>query len=110
MRHFTQRFDVSNLDRGIGIRFHPDNGMELTELCYLKSLGRFAIELNGLAWATDPEYILLARIGAQKRFYEAGEPYPRHWKFDPMTGEQINPTGYDRFMSLIDMYFNGQTA
>lgn len=95
---FTRDFSAEELDRGDGMNFHPDWRNPRKGDAFLFIYGKTIEECR-----FDPEtstfvaryphgqiHIQLERIGDGKP-QKVGDPYPKHWYFDPWTGEGSRP-------------------
>ncbi len=81
-RELHRDYTAEQVDRGEGMIFHPHSGRPIREYVYD-------------VWRNQYHYIgaYLSRIG-RGACLRAGDPYPDHWVYDPLTGEAL--VGEDR--------------
>lgn len=84
-RRLPRDYSAQQLERGRGMTCHPVCGMPLVECVYDPQRQRFfrVSVLDGCRYALD-------RIG-DGRDHDEGDRYPRHWNYDPYTGERLKP-------------------
>lgn len=94
MSTFVRHYTAKQLNRGEGMTYHPASGKQLSDLAYVKSKERFChyIELTRLWFDLDDRYecIWQERIGTGRKEHFPGDPFPKHWQFDPWTGKKLN--------------------
>lgn len=104
MSTFVRHYTAKQLNRGEGMTYHPASGKQLSDLVYVKSKERFChcIELTRLWFDFDDRYerIWQERIGTGRKEYFSGDPFPKHWRFDPWTGEKLNDDEDKRIRSI----------
>ncbi len=78
---------ADELDRGVGMRFHPVTGVEISRYHSFSTEAHEYYIRSG--WANCGN-IHADRIG-DGGGRSAGDSYLKHWLFDPYTGEMFNP-------------------
>ncbi len=77
-----------DLDRGVGMKFHPLCGLELRCLAYDWQSRQFSCTFHFGGWCMDGKRVAYDRISGGMS-WGAGEPYPPHWKFHPLSGKKL---------------------
>jgi len=88
-KRFKKPYASEHLDAGVDMIFHPVNGMELRYMCADYSSRCFYYRDSKGGWDMDAQAVVVDRISAGKDV-AYGESYPRHWNFDPFTGEELD--------------------
>ena len=86
-RVFKRVYTAKQLNRGEEMIYHPVTGERLKHLTFLHD-GVFAIVIEP-PYAAPLVLRRLRQIGERQKLYAYGSPYPRHWQFDPWTGERL---------------------
>lgn len=77
-----------DLDRGVGMKFHPLCGIELRRLTYDWQSRQFSFTFHFGGWCMEGRRVVYDRISGGGS-WRVGEPYPSHWKFHPLTGKAL---------------------
>lgn len=77
-----------DLDRGVGMKFHPLCGIELRRLSYDFESRWFSFTFHFGGWCMEGKRVTYDRISGGGS-WRVGEPYPSHWKFHPLTGKAL---------------------
>ena len=77
-----------DLDRGVGMVFHPLCGRKLNTLSYRFTRRQFCTTLHYGGWSLDGETVYYDRISGGLS-WKPGEPFPGHWLFHPRTGRPL---------------------
>ena len=95
---FSRKYTAEDLDRGCGMIWHPLTKHSMAEVLemrfdedrqeyyFLRCMG-FADGYIGFEPVPMREY--LGKIGDGKS-HARGSPYPKHWKFDPFTCQELS--------------------
>src|SRR3989338_1021075 len=89
---FTRVYTAKQLNRAEGMTFHPLSGELLSTLEFSDSgcVWCRSIFVLRTGWENqEPPREYLKCITGGKKLYAVGDPYPRHWRFDPFTGERL---------------------
>jgi len=77
-----------DLDRGVGMVFHPLTGTPLNRLRYDAARRQFCSSFPCGGWSFDSETIYYETISAGDN-WTVGQPFPVHWRFHPLTGQAL---------------------
>lgn len=80
-------YTAKQLNRGVGMVYHPVTGERLRRLTYHRSRGAFARVYEFPLADSIVEF--RRQISERQKYYAYGSCYPRHWRFDPWTGEKV---------------------
>lgn len=89
-----------DLDRGVGMTFHPVSGIPLNRLRYNSRSRRFYSTFHYGGWSLESDITVFDRI-SNGSCWKMGDQFPEHWRFHPLSGKKLQlcilaPSGRSR--------------